>query len=107
MTIMTLKSPGTKTPWMVKLGRTVPQRLLREKMTKMFVNFCPLSSSSAKATVVYFGVSTKDKLVDFCEEQWKDMFDQWQKCHTCPDGREHAITLAPPQQDRIWCAAWA
>ena len=76
-------------------------------MAKMFVRFCQLSRANARAIVVFFGVSSSNKLADFLEEHWKDTFAQWQKRHPCPDGTERAMVLSPPQQDRIRCAAWA
>ena len=33
-------------------------------------------------------------------------FVQWQKCHTCPDGAEHAIVLSPPQQAGVGAQNW-
>ncbi len=76
-------------------------------MAKMLSSFCRLSTSSANAIVVYFGMSMMGKLADFWEEHWKDMFVKWQKCNICPDGTECVIVLSPSQQYKIWCAAWA
>ncbi len=76
-------------------------------MAKMLSSFCRLSTSSANAIVVYFGMSMMGKLADFLERHWKDTFVQWQKCNICPDGTECVIILSPSQQYKIWCAAWA
>lgn len=84
-----------------------PKTTKGKEMANMLVSFCHLSKSSTNSIMVYVGVSTMDKLAEFCAEHWKDTFIQWQKCHTCPDGTESAIVLSPSQQDRIWCTAWA
>ena len=84
-----------------------PKTKKAKEMARMLISFCRLSKSSANTIVVYFGVSTMDKLADFHKEHWKDTFVQWQKCHTCPNGSEQALVLSPPQQDRIRCVAWA
>ena len=55
-------------------------------MAKMLSSFCRLSTSSANAIVVYFGMSMMGKLADFWEEHWKDTFVKWQKYNICPDG---------------------
>ena len=47
-----------------------------------------LPMSSTNANVGYFGVSMMDKLANFHEEHWKDMFVKWQKRYTCLDGLE-------------------
>ena len=76
-------------------------------MVRIFTSFCCLSKSSANTIVVYFGVSTMNKLANFHEDHGRDTFVHWQKCHTCPSSLEQVLVLSPPQQDRIWCAAWA
>ena len=85
-------------------GEEICPKKKGKEMARMCVNFCHLSKSSANTIVVYFGVSTMDKLADFCEEYWKDTFIHWQKCHTCLNELEWALVLSLPQQDRIWCA---
>ena len=67
-----------------------PKTKKGKAMARMLVSFCCLSKSSAKTIVVYFGMSTMDKLADFHEDHWKDTFVQWQKCYTCSDGSEQA-----------------
>jgi hypothetical protein len=74
-------------------------------MAKMFVRFCQLSRANARAIVVYYGVSSPSRKVDFLESHWKDTFTQWQKRHPYPNRMERAMVLSPPQQDRIQCAA--
>ncbi len=85
----------------------VPKTKKGKEIARMFMNFCRLSKSSANTIVVYFGVSTMDKLADFPEEHWKDTFVQWQKHHICPNGLERALVLSLLPEDRIRCVAWA
>ena len=59
-----------------------------KEMARMLVSFCCLSNSSDNTIVVYFDVSTIDKLADFYKEHWKNMFVQWQKHRICPNGLE-------------------
>ena len=102
------KESGEEDPVSGQTGKEYVSKTKEGKeMARMLVSFCHLSKSSANTIVVYFGVSTMDKLADFREEHWKDTFVQWQKCHTCPDGLEQVLVLSPPQQDRIRCVAWA
>ena len=79
------------------------------EIARMLVSFCflSISKSSANTIVVYIGVSMMDKLADFCEGHLKNMFVQWQKCHSCADGKERALILSVSQKDRIRCMAWA
>lgn len=45
------------------------------KTTKgMEMDFCCLSKSNNNTIVVYFGMSTMDKLADFWEKHWTDTF---------------------------------
>ena len=52
----------------------VPKTKKGKEIARMLVSFCRLSKSIANTIVVYFGVSTMDKLADFHEEHWKDTF---------------------------------
>ena len=65
-----------------------PKTVKGKEMEWMLVSFCHHPKSSVNTIVVYFGVSMMDKLTDFHEEHWKDMFVQWQKCHTCTNGSD-------------------
>lgn len=57
-------------------------------MAKMLRKFCQLTKANANAIVVYFSIYGENRLAKFQESHWKDTFTQWQKRHTCPDGRE-------------------
>ena len=57
----------------------VPRTAKGQQMAQMLIDFCGLSKSNANTIVVYFGVSTMDKLANFHEEHWQNTFVQWQK----------------------------
>ena len=76
-------------------------------MAMMFVHSCKLSCANTRAIIIYFGISSSNKLADFQEAHWKDTLTQWQKWYQCPNGMERVMVLLPPQQDRIHCAVWA
>lgn len=89
-------------------GKTYKARTEGGKaMAKMLRNLCRLTKADAHAIVVYFGVYGENRLAEFQESHWKDTFAQWQKRQMCPDGKERAMVLSPPQQDCIQYAAWA
>lgn len=48
----------------------VPRATKGKQMAQMLINFCGLSKLNANAIVVYFSVSTMEKLVEFHEEHW-------------------------------------
>ena len=43
-------------------------------MARILVSFCHLSRSSTNTIVIYFDMSMMDKLANFHEEHWKEMF---------------------------------
>lgn len=65
-------------------------------MENMFIHFCQLSCTNARTIVVYFGISSSNKLDDFQEAHWKDTFTQWQKRHPCHNGADRERVLLPP-----------
>jgi hypothetical protein len=84
-----------------------PQTPNGKAMAKMFRRFCDLPAKDANAIVVYFGVYSVERLTAFQQDHWKDTFTKWKKWHPNRDGLEQVMILSPPQQDRIYCTAWA
>ena len=69
------KESGEEDPVNGQTGKEyTPKTKKGKEMARMFISFCRLSKSSANTIVVYFGVSTMDKLTDFgklgCKFRW-------------------------------------
>ena len=52
---------------------------------RMFVRFCRLTKTNAHDIIIYYSVSSLNKLADFQEGLWKNTFTQWEKWHMCLD----------------------
>ena len=75
-----------------QVGKTYTPRTEGGKaVAKMLRRFCRLAKADANAIIVYFGVYSENRPVEFQEAHWKDTFAQWKKWHTCPDGTERAM----------------
>ena len=96
---------GEEDPVNGQIGKEyAPKTAKGKEMARMLKSFCHLSKSSANTIVVYFGVSPMDKLADFCEEHWEDMFVQWQKHHTCSVVRSECLSF--PHHNKIGFGVW-